>query len=107
MPRTLRASPLTGNPDARSRPSASLCVAGGQGRRRRFPAPAPAGVTAAGSVPSTSPIWYAQNESGRDAVFPGSFWRKDPAAEFRGFTNSLVPSASARRLSSAKSAVAM
>ena len=98
---TLRASGLTGNPARPAGPSASLWRAGGQRGRP------PAGDLAPRRLPSTSPIWYAQKASGRVAVIAGSFWRSDPAAEFRGLTNALVPAASGPLVQAAKSAVGM
>ena len=88
-PVTVRASGLTGRPAVRSRSSTWLCRAGGH-------RPVPA--VSSGGAPSTSPIWYAQNESGRAAVIAGSFCRSDPAAELRGLTNAFVPAATARSL---------
>ena len=64
--------------------------------RRRTPAP-----------PTTSPSWYAQNDSRRRAVIDGSFWRRLPAAALRGFTSIRTPAASYSRLSASNTAVDM
>ena len=42
--------------------------------------------------------------SGRVAVTRGSFWRRQPAAELRGFANGGLPAATRPALSSSKSA---
>jgi hypothetical protein len=39
---------------------------------------------------------YTQIESGREAVMLESFWRRDPAAAFRGFGAVFLPSAACR-----------
>ena len=41
------------------------------------------------------------------AVTDGSFWRSEPAAEFRGLTNSRSPASAWRRLRSSKAAMGM
>ena len=41
---------------------------------------------------------------GRDALTRGSFWRRDPAAAFRGLAKRVLPASSSESLSSAKAA---
>ena len=42
-------------------------------------------------MPSAAPNECTHSRSGRDAVTFGSFWRSDPAAEFRGLANAFWP----------------
>jgi len=57
------------------------------------------------SRPSRAPIAYVQSASGRLAVFAGSRWRSEPAAELRGFMNVARPCAARSSFSRAKAAI--
>ena len=46
-----------------------------------------------GKSPSRAPAPYTQSDSGRSAVMPGSSWRSEPAAAFRGFGAGFLPAA--------------
>src|SRR5581483_6565513 len=83
-----RISGLTGSPRWRIHSSVSVWVAN-------------AGPS------STAPSWYVHNDSSRDAVIDGSFWRTDPAADLRGLANRRSPASAWRLFNRSKAAIGM
>lgn len=83
-PYTTARSRFTGRPNDSYQSSSALCVSGI-------------------GIPSSTPIPYAKNDSGRCAVIFGSSWRRLPAAALRGFANSRCSAARWRSFRRAKS----